>query len=161
VHFDAEFFVATGFVIFVLGLGWLGVHKQVTRALDDRIGKVEAELAEAARLREEAEAVLASFRKKAVEAEAEAAAILTQAKTEAEALAAETAARMADFVERRKKQAQDKIALAEIQATADVRAAAADAAVKAAEIVIRAQTAGAAGSDLVTKGIEDIRRLMH
>ena len=68
---------------------------------------------------------------------------------------------MADFVERRKKQAESKIALAEAQATAEVRAAAADAAVKAAETVIRSQVSGAAGQDLIQKGIGDITRLMN
>ena len=160
-EFDAEFFVALGFVIFVLGLGYLGVHKQITAALDGRIAWVEGEFAEATRLRKEAEAVLASYKKKAADAEAEAAAIVKQARDEAELLARETAERMADFVERRRKQAEAKIAVAETQATSDVRAAAADAAVKAAEIVIRAQTAGAAGAEYIQKGIDDVKRLMN
>ena len=160
-HFDAEFFVAAGFVVFVMLLGYLGVHRMATKALDDRIKKVEDELAEAKRLREEAEAVLASYKKKAADAENEAAAIVTQAKAEADNLAKEAAARMADFVSRRQKQAEAKIALAEQQATADVRAAAAEAAVKAAENVIRAQTTGAAADDLVGKGIADLKRLLN
>ena len=159
--FDAEFFVALGFVLFVAMLGYMGVHKTIVQALDGRIRKIEDELAEATRLRAEAEGVLASYKAKAAAAEKEAAAIVAQAKAEAELLAKETAERMADFVERRKKQAESKIALAEAQATADVRAAAADAAVKAAETVIRSQISGKAGSDLVQKGIADIARLMH
>ena len=159
--FDAEFFVALGFVLFVALLGYMGVHKTIVQALDGRIRKIEDELAEATRLRAEAEGVLASYKAKAAAAEKEAAAIVAQAKAEAELLAKETAERMADFVERRKKQAESTIALAEAQATADVRAAAADAAVKAAEIVIRSQVSGSAGSDLVQKGIADITRLMH
>ncbi len=160
-HFDAEFFVALGFVIFVLLLGYMGVHKKITEALDGRIRKIEGELAEANRLRIEAEGILASYQSKAAAAEKEAAAIVAQARAEAEALAKETAERMADFVERRKKQAESKIALAEAQATAEVRAAAADAAVKAAETVIRSQVSGAAGQDLIQKGIGDITRLMN
>jgi len=159
--FDPEFFVAVGFVIFVGILGYVGLHRQIFDALDHRTQRIEKELAEARRLREEAAAVLASFEKKAVEAEAEAAAIIAQAKAEAEALAEETAARMADFVARRTKQAQTKIALAEAQATADVRAAAAEAATKAAEIVLKSKITGAAAADLVTQGIEDLKRLMH
>ncbi len=160
-HFDAEFFVAAGFAVFLMLLGYLGVHRQAAGALDARIKKIEDELAEAKRLRVEAEAVLASYKKKAADAEAEAAAIVTQAKLEAEAIAKETAARMADFVERRRKQAEAKIAMAEAQATSEVRAAAAEAAVKAAESVIRGQTAGAAGAELVGRGIQDLKRLMN
>ena len=98
--------------------------------------------AEAAKLRAEATALLESFEKKTLEAEANAAAIVAEARAQAEHLAKETAERMNDFVARRTKQAEAKIALAETQAAADVRAAAADHAAKAAEIVLRARDAG-------------------
>ena len=68
---------------------------------------------------------------------------------------------MADFVERRRKQAEAKIAMAEAQAAADVRAAAADAAVKAAETVIRSQVSNGAGAGFVAAGIADVKRLMN
>ena len=68
---------------------------------------------------------------------------------------------MADFVERRRKQAEAKIALAETQATADVRAAAADAAVKAAETVIRSQVSGGAGAGFVAQGIADVKAKLN
>ncbi len=158
---DAEFFVALGFVLFVCLLGYLGVHRQLTAALDGRAAQIAKELADAKRLRDEAAAVLASFEKKRSEAEAEAQAIIAQAKTEAEALAREAAERMADFVARRTKQAESKIALAEAQATSEVRAAAADAAVKAAETVLRSQTTGAAAADLVSKEIGALKSRLN
>ncbi len=123
-HFDASFFVAVGFVLFVLLLGYLGVHTMLGKALNDRGAAVSKELDEARRLREEAEALLASFKEKAVAAEKEAAAIVATAKEEAEAMAIEAARRSEEFVARRTKQAQDKIAMAEAQATSDVRTAA-------------------------------------
>lgn len=159
--FGAEFFIAIAFVLFVIGLGYLGVHRQLAKALDGRIARVETELADAARLRTEALAILASFEKKRVEAQAEAESIVALAKLEAETLAKETAARMADFVARRTKQAEAKIAQAEAQATADVHAAAAEAATKAAEIVLKGKIKGAPAADLVTQGIDDLKRLMH
>ena len=61
IEFDAEFFVALGFVCFVLLALAMGAGKKVAEALDGRGKKIEAELAEARRLREEAEALLASF----------------------------------------------------------------------------------------------------
>jgi F-type H+-transporting ATPase subunit b len=155
---DAEFFVAAGFVCFAGVAVYFGAAKKLTEALDARGRKIEAEFAEARRLREEAEALLASFKKKAIEAEAEAAALVAHARAEAEALMKESAERMKDYIERRRKQADEKIALAETQATAQVRAAAADAATKAAEIVLRGQSGS---SDLVSQGISDLKRLMH
>jgi F-type H+-transporting ATPase subunit b len=157
-HFDAEFFVAVGFILFVLLLGYLSIHSKIATALDERSERVANELAAAKRLRGEAEAVLASFKTKAAAAEAEAAAIVSQARIEAEALAKEAATRLEDFVARRTKQAENKIAMAEAQATADVRAAAADAAASAAEIVLRTEVKGTAAADLLSKDIAALGR---
>ncbi len=156
-EFDAEFFVLLGFLVFVGVLVYFGAHRIVLMALDARGEAIAAELAQAAKLREEATALLASFEKKTAEAEANAAAIVAEARAQAEQLAAEAAERLKDFVARRTKQAEDKIALAEAQATAEVRAAAADHAAKAAEIVLADQMHGSAGSDLVAREIRDLK----
>ncbi len=158
---DAEFWVAFGFVLFVMVLGYLGVHGKIAGALDGRIEKIKDELAEASRLRAEAQALMQSFAAKTVEAEAQAAAIVAQAKAEAEAMAKETQARLEEYVARRTRQAQDKIAQAEAQATADVRSAAADAAVKAAETVLKTSAAGAGGKGFVDQGIASLKTLVN
>ena len=160
-HFDAEFFVACGFLLFVALLGYLGVHRLIAKGLDARITRVKAELAEAERLRREAGDLLASFAAKRKAAEAEAAEIVAQARAEADLLAKEAHARMEDFVARRTRQAQDKIAMAEAQAAADVRAAAADAAVRAASIVLKQDVNSGHGGALVDRSIADLRRLAH
>ena len=113
--------------------------------LDARGKAIADELAEAAKLRQEAQALLASFDRKKVEAEAQAAAIVADARAQAEQLAKDAAIRMDEFVVRRTAQAEAKIAFAEAQATAEVRAAAADHAARAAEIVLRGETKGADG----------------
>src|SRR5271154_2063259 len=156
-EFGAEFYVLVGFIVFLCLLGYLGVHRTILKALDARGEAIADELAQAAKLRAEATALLASFEKKTIEAEANAAAIVADARAQAEQLAKDTAERMADFVARRTKQAEAKIAMAEAQAAADVRAAAADHAVKAAELVLRDQTQGAAGADLVTREISGLK----
>lgn len=157
--FNEEFFVALGFAIFVGLLFYLGVHKKINSALDNRTARIKAELAEAARLRTEAQAVLASYEKRRAEAQAEAEAVVAQAHAEAERVASETHARMAEFLQRRTKQAEEKIALAETQATADVRAAAADAATKAAETVLKGEARGPFGQELIGKSIADLRTM--
>lgn len=157
----AEHFVALGFILFLVLLAYYGVHSKLVAALDSRIDGVKKELAEAEKLRAEAQALLASFEKKRKDAEVEAAAIVAQAKQEAELMAQESQARLTDFVARRTRQAEDKIAMAEAQAANDVRAAAADAAVKAAETVLSSEARGPGGAGLVDKGIKDISRLVH
>ena len=157
-HFDASFFTAVGFVLFLLMLGYFGVHTMIAKILDDRGALISNELAEASRLRTEAEAVLASYQQKAAQAQSEADAILTAAREEAEALAAETAKRMGEFIARRTAQAEGKIAIAESQAMNDVRSAAADAAVKAAETILRAQMQDGANAEMLERGIGDVRK---
>ena len=160
-HFDTEFWETIAFFVF-LGLLWyIGAHKKIIDALDKRSARISSDLSEAANLRREAEALLASFVSKKAEAEAEAKAIIAQAQTEAEIIAREAHERAAEFVRRRTKQAEEKIASAEAQATAQVRDAAADAATKAAEIVLKAQAKGAFGEELLDEGIADIKRLLH
>ena len=159
--FDAEFFVTIGFLVFLCLLGYVGAHRMLLAALDRRGQAIADELAAAAKLREEAVALLASFEKKAAEAEANAAEIVANAKAEAEALAKEAAERLADFVARRTKQAEAKSARAEAQAAADVRAAAADQAAKAAEIVLRKETQGQAGVDLVSREISGLKERLN
>ena len=156
-EFNAEFYVLLGFIVFLCLLGYLGVHRTVLTALDARGQAIADELAQAAKLRAEATALLASFEQKTIEAEAEAAQIVAGAHAQAERVAAETAERMNEFVARRTKQAEAKIALAETQAAADVRAAAADLAAKAAEIVLRRETAGAAGAELAAREIAALK----
>ena len=104
--FDAEFIVAAGFVIFVCLMFYLGMHRKINSALDSRAARISAELAEAARLRAEAEAVLASFEQRRAEAQAEAEAVVAQAHAEAKRIASEARVRMTEFLQRRTKQAE-------------------------------------------------------
>ena len=158
---DAEFWVAVSFFIFLGVLVYFGVHKKVTDALDHRRDRIKAELDEARRLREEAQNLLAHYQQKQKDAEGEAAAILTNAKADAERMAVEAEAKMNEFVARRTKMAESKIAMAEAQALADVRAAAADAAVTAAERILKDAAKGKVAEDLLASGIEDVKNKLN
>ena len=155
--YDAEFFVLLGFLVFVGVLIYFGVPRMVLKALDARGEAIAAELAQAAKLRQEATSLLASFEKKSAEAEANAAAIVAEARAQAEHLNVEAGERLKEFIVRRTKQAEAKIALAEAQASAEVRAAAAEHAAGAAEIVLTDQMKGTGGADLVAHEIGEIR----
>ncbi len=84
---DPETWVAVAFVIFVGGLGYLGVHRMLTNALDNRAAKIKADLDEAARLREEAQRVLADYQRKQRDALKSAEEIVAHARAEAERVA--------------------------------------------------------------------------
>ena len=158
---DAEFWVAVAFVIFVAGMGYLGVHRMIAKSLDDRADRIKAELDEARKLKDEAAALLADYQRRRQQAEAEAQDIITGAKAEAERMAVEAKAKIEEFVARRTKMAETKIAQAEAQAAADVRSAAAEAAIAAAEKILSAETKGKLAGELIAKGIEDVRKKLN
>ncbi|HRK24964.1 MAG TPA: ATP F0F1 synthase subunit B [Beijerinckiaceae bacterium] len=132
--------VAIGFLIFIGIVVWAGGFKALMSGIDSRGEKIAAELSEAKRLRDEAQALLASYEQKKAEAEKDAATIIEAAKLEAERFKAEAAQKLEDFVARRQKQAELKISQAESQAAAEVRAAAAELAAQAAGQVLAAQS---------------------
>jgi F-type H+-transporting ATPase subunit b len=154
--FNAEFFVALSFVAFIGLLIYLRVHHQLGQALDDRQARIRSELDEARRLRDEAEKLVAEYRRKQLEAESEAQAMIASANAEAERIAAEAKTRMEEFVARRTRIAETKISQAEAQALADVRAAAADAAVLAAERILIQTAKGKVADRLIGQGIKDV-----
>jgi F-type H+-transporting ATPase subunit b len=158
---SAEFWVLVAFLIFMGILVYFGVPATILGALDNRTKRVSDELAEAQRLREEAARLLKEYERKRLAAEQEAADIVAAAREEAERLGRESEERLADFVRRRTAAAEAKIAQAEAQATAEVRAAAADAAVRASERVLRAELSGGAGDDLVSRGLSEIRAKLN
>lgn len=157
----AEFWVAVSFVLFVALVMYFGVHKKLGEALDARAASIAKELADAQALREEAEAVLADYRKKTANAAQEAEDIIELAAKEAEALAVETSRAMTEQFERRMKMAEDRIAQAEADALRDVRAAAADAAVTAAQTVIAGSLTPETAGKLIDAGIDDLKSKLN
>ncbi len=159
--YEAETWVAVAFVI-LLAIFWkLGVHRTAVSALDDRSNRIKAEFDEARRLKDEAQAILAQAERRRRDAEHEAGEIVTAARGDAERLAADARTKAEEFVARRTKMAETKIAQAEQQAIADVRAAAADAAVAAAERILRDSVKGSIGDDLVSRGIGEIKSKLN
>jgi F-type H+-transporting ATPase subunit b len=155
--YGTDFWVALSFVVFMLVAFKFGVHRTIAGALDSRGAAIKAELEEAKRLKDEAEKLLAEYKRKAREAEGEAQAIIAQANTEAKQIAADAKTRLEEFVARRTKMAETKIAQAEQQAMAEVRAAAADAAVKAAETIVAETAKGQEGQALLENAIKDVK----
>ncbi|HEY7843820.1 MAG TPA: ATP F0F1 synthase subunit B [Bradyrhizobium sp.] len=158
---DPETWVAIAFVILMGVFAWLGVHRTVLTALDHRAERIKSELDDARRLKEEAAKVLAEYKAKRASAERDAEDIVTNAKAEAERIAAEAKTKMEDFVARRTKTAESKIAMAEAQALADVRAAAADAAVQAASTILSQSVKGSVADNLLAKGIAEVRQKLN
>jgi F-type H+-transporting ATPase subunit b len=159
--FEPEFWVAVSFFLFVALVLYLGVHKKVATALDARAVLIAKELDEARRLRDEAEKVLADYRRKQGEAETETKNIVDLAVREAEALAAETRKSVKEHFDRRMKLAEDKIARAEQDAVREVRSVAVDAAIAAAQSLIAKNLTADRAGQLVSESIDTLKSKLN
>jgi F-type H+-transporting ATPase subunit b len=158
---EPETWVAIAFLILVGVLVKAGVPNLLFKSLDDRSARIRSELDEALRLRREAEEVLAEYKRRQDEAEKTAESIIHNAGVEAQRMAAEAQVKVEEFIARRTKMAETKIAQAEAQAMADVRAAATDVAVAAAEAMLISSTKGAAAEAFVAHGIADLKARLN
>jgi F-type H+-transporting ATPase subunit b len=154
---SAEFWVGVSFLIFVGILVYMKVPAMLAKVLDERAEAIRKELDGARRLREEAQDLLADYQRKQREAETEAQQIIAGARREAEALKAEGERSMQEALARRTRIAEEKIARAEAQAMAEVRAAAVEAATAAAERIVQGKVAGGLGTRLVDQSIRDLK----
>jgi F-type H+-transporting ATPase subunit b len=157
---DPTTWVAVAFIIFMAFVG-RPAARFIGQKLDERAGRIRAELDEARSLREEAQKLLAEYQRKQREAMRDAEAIVAHARGEAERLKREAAANLDAAFARREKMAMDKIAQAEAQAVADVRNHAIDVAVAAAERLLKSKTDGERGDKLIDSAIAEIERKLH
>lgn len=158
---EPEFWVAVSFFIFLGVLFYFGVHKKLATVLDARAAQISKELAEARRLREEAEKVLADYRRKESEAANEAGSIIALAANEAEMLAAETRKSVKEHFDRRMKLAEEKIARAGQDAVREVRSVAVDAAIAAAQSLIAEKLTPDRAEKLVAKSIHSLKSKLN
>ncbi len=158
---EPEFWVAVAFFLFLGLVLYFGLHKKIAGALDARAAMIAKELEEARHLREEAEKVLADYRRKQGETEREVQDIIRLAAKEAEIFAAETRRSVREQFDRRIKLAEDKIGRAETEALREVRSAAVDAAVAAAHSVIAEKLTPDVASKLVTQGIDALKSKLN
>ncbi len=158
---DASFWALVALILFIGVLVYFGVPAMINKSLDDRADKIRSDLDEARRLREEAQSLLAEYQRKRKDAEAEAEELVASARREAEALAKESERKTADYVARRTAMAEQKIAQAEGQAVAEVKARAVDVAIDAAARIISDRMAGSGSDDMFAKSLSEVKARMN
>ena len=147
---EAEFWVGVGLLIFLSIVIFVAkAPKAIAATLDARTATIQADLDEAARIREEAQRLLASLQVERAEAERQAKEMLEAAQEQARQFETDAKAKLEESLKRRQLLAERKIANAEAQAQAEVKAAAADLAAQMAEDVLVKRLAGAKTDPLV------------
>jgi F-type H+-transporting ATPase subunit b len=156
----AEFWVAVSLVIFLALAVWQG-KDAILATLDKRTADIRAQIEEAARLRDEAQASLAEYRRKQRDAVQEAEAIVRHAQEEARRRTSEAEGELVRSLARRRDQALQKITQAEADAVREVRNIAVDLAVAATRRVLATALAGEPGHRLVNQAIAEIPDKLH
>ena len=155
-----EFWVLVAFILFVGFMVWKA-RKALVGGLDTRAARIKAEIDEAQRLREEAQALLADYQKKQREALGEAQAMVKQAEEEGKRVRAKAETDLAAAMKRREQQALDRIAQAEAQALSEVRNLAADLAVAATQKILIEKLDTAKAQALVSDAIAELPRRLQ
>lgn len=155
-----EFWVAVGFVILVVGAA-RPAWRAISTGLDARAEKIKATLDEAAKLREEAQHLLAEYQRKQRDAMKETEEIVAHAKVEAERLAAKASADLDVALKRREQMAIEKIAQAETEALREVREISVDLAVAAARALIADNLDDKRKGELVDEAIKELPNKLH
>ncbi|MEK1851074.1 MAG: F0F1 ATP synthase subunit B [Phyllobacterium sp.] len=158
---DATFYALVGLVIFLALVVYLKVPGVVGKSLDARASRIRDELEEARRLREEAQSLLAEYQRKRKEAEKEATEIVAIAQREAHGMLEEAKKKTEEYVVRRNKLAEQKIAQAEVEAVNEVRASAVDIAVAAASRILADKVDAKTSADLFKSSLTELKSRLN
>jgi F-type H+-transporting ATPase subunit b len=158
---DPETWVAVSFLLFAALILYFRVPAQIAKSLDGRSSAIARELEEARKLRAEAEAILADYRKRAENAEAEAAAILAPAERAAAAYGKEARSAFDEAIARRLAVAEQKIKLEEEKARKQIRSQAAELAIAAAEQLIQQKVTGQTAESMISASLDKIKKRLH
>jgi len=152
---DPTFWVALAFIVLMVFIA-KPVGRMLATALDDRADTIKGQLDEAEQLREEAQELLASFKRKQQEAEEEAAKILKRAKEEAVRLEAKSKVDLENALKRREQAATARIAQAEAGAIAEVQEYATNVALKAAQALLSDNISAQKANAMIDAAISEL-----
>ncbi|HEX6960161.1 MAG TPA: F0F1 ATP synthase subunit B [Ferrovibrio sp.] len=158
---DPHFWELVAFVVFCGIVLYLKVPGTLGRQLDERAARIKQQLDEAERLHREAQHLFAEYQRKQRNALKEAEEIIAAAESEAKLLAKQAQAELAESLQRRRRQAEDKIAQAEKLALQDVRNTAVEVAIAAAGQVLADSMQGAAAAAQIDRAIGDVKAKLH
>jgi len=158
---NTDFVVLISFLLFIGLLVYLKVPGKVGGMLDARAEGIKSDLEEARTLRDEAQAVLASYERKQQEVQEQADNIVANAKEEAKAAAEQAKLDLKETIARRLQGAEDQIASAEASAVKEVRDTAVSVATTVASGVIASKMSANDAGSLIDAAIKDVGEKLH
>lgn len=158
---NTNFVVLIAFLCFIGILIYMKVPARLTGMLDARAAAIKAELDEARSLREEAKSILATYERRQKEVQEQADRIVSAAREEALAAAAQAKEDLKASIARRLASANEQIASAEAAAIRQVREQAVAVAVAAAGDVLSRQMTAEAAAASIDEAIAQVEAKLH
>lgn len=157
---NPQFWVAVSFIVFVAAV-YKPVGKLLAGTLDGRAAKIQKELDEALRLKEEAQALLASYQHKQKEAAEEAARVLKNAEEEAARIVSEAEILMEENLNKKIQLAMQKIASYEHSVMQDVRTNSIDIAIGTVRKLTKERLTEEIAESLVSRAMNEMNKKLH
>lgn len=158
---NTNFVVLIAFIAFISLLVYLKVPAKLLGMLDARAATIKSELDEARALREEAKSILATYERRQKEVQEQADRIVSSAREEALAAAAQAKEDLKSSIARRLASATEQIASAEAAAIRQVREQAVSVAIAAAGDVLSKQMTADAASASIDDAIAQVEAKLH
>ena len=136
-NFDATFWVAVSFVLFVGVLLYFKVPQKIFTTLDESINKIKKDVEEAEKLKEEAKNILSDYEAKLDKSKVEIDLMIKNAQKESETNIIKINDQFHKIFENRKKMAEEKIKQMKLQATKDIKNYSVEVAIIALEKIIK------------------------
>lgn len=158
---NTDFIVLLAFLVFVGILLYFRVPAAIAKLLDKRAESIKSDIAEARRLRDEAQEIYANYERRQREVQGQADAIVANARREALAQADKAKVDLQTSIDRRLQTAQDQISAAETEAVRAVRNQAIQVAMAAATEVLGRQMGPQDRSAGIDRAIDDVARHLN
>ena len=136
-NFDATFWVAVSFFLFVGVLLYFKVPQKIFTSLDESINKIKKDIEEAEKLKEEAKNILSDYEARLDKSKVEIDLMIKNALKESESNIIKINDQFHKIFENRKKMAEEKIKQMKLQATKDIRNYSVEVAIIALEKIIK------------------------
>ena len=136
-NFDATFWVAVSFFLFMGVLLYFKVPQKIFATLDESINKIRKDIEEAEKLKEEAKNILSDYESRLDKSKVEIDLMIKNAKKESETNIIKTNDQFHKIFENRKKMAEEKIKQMKLQATKDIKNYSVEVAIIALEKIIK------------------------
>ena len=136
-NFDATFWVAVSFFLFVGVLLYFKVPQKIFETLDESINKIKRDIEEAEKLKEEAKNILSDYESRLGKSKVEIDLMIKNAQKESDTNIIKTNDQFHKIFENRKKMAEEKIKQMKLQATKDIKNYSVEVAIIALEKIIK------------------------